>query len=490
MKKPWRAGKQPVYMLVYLFSAAVLAARVPAQAAGQQEAHQVEALLVSDIHFEPFRDPGKAVKLAETPVAGWNAILSAPASSDAEAKFKQLEETCHARGDDTTETLWQSSLSAMRAQAKGARFVAVSGDLIAHGFSCKYATLFPNAKQGDYRAFVERTIEYVLAGLRHTLAGVPVYAALGNNDSDCGDYQLDANSQFLADLSKPFTADLRGADQEQAQLNFGAGGYYSALLPAPMQPTRLLVLDNLFMSAHYRSCGGAADAEPAARQMAWLKQQLEAARASNEKVWVMAHIPPGVDPYSTAAKVRDLCGAGKPVMFLSSEALPDALAASGDEIPLAIFAHTHMDEVRLLTPAAESATEKPVAVKMVASISPVDGNMPSFTLATVDPATAALRDYRVIAASNATGIETKWAEEYDFARTYREPAFSSAALGDLISGFRKDAWGQASASQSYLRNYMTGVDMRALALVWQPYVCALTNDSADAYKACACQSAR
>ena len=38
--------------------------------------------------------------------------------------------------------------------------------------------------------------------LRGALPGVPVYAALGNNDSDCGDYQLDPDSAFLAEAGK------------------------------------------------------------------------------------------------------------------------------------------------------------------------------------------------------------------------------------------------------------------------------------------------
>ena len=90
-----------------------------------------------------------------------------------------------------------------------------------------------------------------------------------------------------------------------------------------------------------------------------------------------------------------------------------------------------MDEVRLLEPADADAAEKGVAVKMVPSISPVDGNNPSFTVARIDAATATMKDYRVVAASNKTGVDTTWTEEYDFAKTYKEPAFSAATLEDL-----------------------------------------------------------
>jgi sphingomyelin phosphodiesterase acid-like 3 len=254
----------------------------------------------------------------------------------------------------------------------------------------------------------------------------------------------------------------------------------------PIEKTRLLVLDDLFMSARYQTCGGKDDAAPAAAQIAWLKKELDEAREKKEKVWVMAHIPPGVDSYSTAKKWMALCAGGKPKMFLSSEALPELLADYGDVVQLAIFAHTHMDEVRLLIPEKASAEQKAVAVKMVASISPIDGNNPSFTLATIDPAHAILTDYRVIAASNQTGVDTKWTEEYDFAKTYHEPAFTAGTVGHLLAGFKTDSAAQTSASQHYLRYYMTGVDMRGLALIWHPYVCSLTNTTADVYRECVC----
>jgi sphingomyelin phosphodiesterase acid-like 3 len=486
MESVLKALKLCAYASAFVLGLSAFAVRMPAQAAASGGANSIQALFVSDIHFEPFRDPGKAAQLAAAPVGDWDAILAAPASADAAAQWTKLDQACPTRGADTSYALYQSSLHAIHAQAAEAKFVILSGDLIAHNFSCKFAAVFPKAAPAVYRAFVEKTIDYVMADLRAALPGVPVYAALGNNDSDCGDYQLDPNSKFLKESAQVFAADLEGAEKAQALRDFAAGGYYSVSLPAPVEKTRLLVLDDLFMSDRYQSCGGKADAAPAAAQIAWLKQQLNEARDKKEKIWVMAHIPPGVDSYSTARRWMELCGGGKPKMFLSSEALPEVLAGNGDVVRLAIFAHTHMDEMRLLTPANVDATHIPVAVKMVASISPINGNNPSFTMATIDPVHAILEDYRVIAASNQTGIATKWTEEYDFAKAYHEPAFTPAAVADLIAGFKTDPAAQTSASQNYLRYYMTGVNMRMMALIWHPYVCSLTNAATDVYRECVC----
>jgi sphingomyelin phosphodiesterase acid-like 3 len=485
-----KAGRLCVYASAFALGLSALAVRIQAQTVMKGGANSIQTLFVSDIHFEPFRDPGKAAQLAAAPVGEWNRIQAAPASADATAQWTKLEKACPTRGEDTSYALYQSSLNAIHAQAGKAKFVILSGDLIAHNFSCKFAAVFPKADPVQYRAFVSKTIVYVLADLRAALPGVPVYAALGNNDSDCGDYQLDANSTFLKESAGIFAADLHGAERAQAMKDFASGGYYRASLPAPVKRTRLLVLDDLFMAARYKTCGGKADASSAAAQIAWLKQQLNEARDKKEKVWVMAHIPPGVDSYATARQAMILCAGGRPKMFLSSEALPELLAGYGDVIQLAIFAHTHMDEVRLLVPPNQNTARQPVAVKMVASISPVDGNNPSFTLATVDPAHGVLKDYRVIAASDQTGIATKWTEEYDFAKNYHEPAFTAATVGNLIAGFKADPAAQTSASRDYLHYYMTGVDMRMMALIWQPYVCSLTNGATDVYRECVCSSVK
>jgi sphingomyelin phosphodiesterase acid-like 3 len=458
------------------------------------QSHTVEALFVSDIHFEPFWDPAKAAKLKAAPVSGWNAILAGPASADQAAKFAELQKTCKARAADTSYPVYESSLRAIHDDASGAKFVVLSGDLMAHEFSCKFATTFPEAKPGEYRAFTVKTIEFVMRKLRGALPGVPVYAALGNNDSDCGDYQLDPDSAFLKEVGKSLTADFPAKERAEALRTFAEGGYYSVRLPAPLAHTRILVLDDVFMSQRYATCGGKPDPAPAATQIAWMEQQLNAARRSHEKVWVMSHIPSGVNPYATATRVLDLCSGGKPTMFLKSEALPDAMSNYGDVIELAIFAHTHMDEMRLLEPAATGVPAEGVAVKMVGSISPVNGNNPSFTVAEVGAATGELKDYRVFVASNQTGpdanpntsVGTQWTEEYDFAETYKVDAFTAATDADLIAGFKADPTAQTPTSQSYIRNYGSGGGLRNLGVVWQPYTCALRNDGADAFRSCVC----
>ncbi len=442
----------------------------------------IPAVMVSDIHFEPFFDPGKVEKLAAAQVSGWKEILEVPASPDREERFAALEKKCPTRGEDASYPLLASSMRAIRKDGAGARFATVSGDLISHSFECKFGATMPHASPGDYRAFVEKTIGFVIAQLKAAVPGVPVYVALGNNDTDCGDYKLDAHSAFLADVGEEVAKSFPAAERKEIAESYAAGGYFSARLP--VEHARMLVIDDQFLGAKYATCAGKQDTAPGEAQIAWLREQLAEARRTRERVWVMGHIPPGVDLLSTASHPREVCGAKGPRMFLGSEALVEVLEDYSDVVALAVFGHTHMDEVKIL----RGQGAKMVPVKVVSSISPINKNAPSFTLAQVDRKTAELRDYRVIAGSDSTG--TEWREEYDWGKAFHAKEFSARAVSEEIAGFQADSEGEKDASREFMKNFFVGTPDPRLALVWPQYVCSMGNDSAQGFKDCVCGAGR
>ncbi len=507
-----------VSLSVIALGFSILNASPPAQAQTVHTARQtkpqvkkpspaIPALLVSDIHFDPFWDPENVAKLAAAPASEWESILASPASADREARFAALEQTCQARGEDTSWPLFQSAIRAMRSAAGGAKFVAVSGDLIAHSFSCKFNAILPGSSPAALREFVGKTIQFVIGEAIGIIPGAPVYTALGNNDSDCGDYRLDAHGDFLAATGRLIAQNFAGDSRDAALESFAAEGDYSVPLPAPIANGRLIVLNDIFLSKRYSACSGKPDPQAAADEIAWLRSQLAEARAKRQKVWVMGHIPPGIDAYASLASLADPCGGESPVSFLSTEALAQALTESSDVIALALFGHTHMDEIHLLEPEASvqpsstgaatpvhghtpgpvAVKPGPVAVKLVPSISPINGNKPSFTVAQVDAATAELVDYRVIAAADASG-DGAWSEEYDYAKSYHEKAFNAAAVSQLISGFARDGAAQGDTSRAYLANYFVGGDLSMLRPVWPAFVCTLSHQSPGAFKACGCSN--
>ena len=449
-----------------------------------------QALFISDIHFDPFHDPGKAKQLVAAPVSGWKAILSSAPSADQEQAFDLLQKQCHAKGVDTPPALLQSAILAMKVAQPDAKFMMVSGDLIVHDFECRYQALLPNAAPNDYQAFVLKTISYVTGELRNAFPGMPVYAALGNNDSGCGDYQLDPDGSFFATGGSILAEGLPEANQQEAKREFAAEGNYSVTMAAPMKNTRLIVLDDTFLSPKYKTCAGKRDTTGADYEFQWLNQQLVDARRLGQRVWVLGHIPPGIDPFSTAEKFRDVCGGQDPVMFLSSDRLSDLLVEYNDVVKLAVFAHTHMDEVRLLHSqrVGAAAPTEAVAVKMIPSLSPVHGNRPSFTVASINPSSAGMQDYSVMTASNLTGDNTKWTPEYNYARTYHQADFSPAALKNMIDAFRTDRIAVLPESASYLRNYFPGNMSAQLSPFWMQYTCALGNYTAKGFAACVCHT--
>jgi sphingomyelin phosphodiesterase acid-like 3 len=176
-------------------------------------------------------------------------------------------------------------------------------------------------------------------------------------------------------------------------------------------------------------------------------------------------------------------------MFLGDEKLVEALTDFSADIRLAIFAHTHSDEMRLLQrPVAAGAKPAWVAAKLVPSVTPINGNNPAFTVAEVDPRTAVLKDYRVIVADSKTGIGAKWHEEYRYSTTYKRPAFSADAIAPLFADFAADKDSKTPQSQSYMLNFMPGGGLRSMAmrLVWPQYVCSMEHDTEAGYRACAC----
>jgi len=338
------------------------------------------ALLVSDIHFDPFHDPA-GQELAAAPVSRWRSICRLrlqPISSRLLLSFSRPA-TQRASTHLLPAPLQPSGNEDPPANA---RFMTVSGDLIAHAFTCRYATLFPSAAPGDYEAFVVKTMAFVMDEIRASFPEMPVYVALAITTAVAETISSRPEATFLprpaSCCGRPVAIQKEGAVKKFGK-EFGEGGYYSFTMAEPMRDTRLIVVNDLFLSPRYSNCAGHPDPAPATEQMKWLESELKQARASGQRVWLMGHIPPASTPTQPFQSSRMFAGeSSRSCSVVGQDG--NLMVEYADTMRLGIFGHTHMDEMRLLEPEgkdAQAADKRMTAVKMVPSISPVDGNNPS-----------------------------------------------------------------------------------------------------------------
>ena len=132
----------------------------------------------------------------------------------------------------------------------------------------------------------------------------------------------------------------------------------------------------------------------------------------------MAHIPPGVDSYSTAKKWMALCTVASPQMFLPRRRCRRRWPATAMSSSWRSSRTPH-GRGAIAGAGGKKDGGEGNAVKLVASISPVDGNTPSFTVARIDVANSddpgLLGDCGVKRDRNRYDVDG----EYDFARAIR-----------------------------------------------------------------------
>jgi hypothetical protein len=210
----------------------------------------------------------------------------------------------------------------------------------------------------------------------------------------------------------------------------------------------LIALNSVFFSMLYDNACGARTEMPAQDEFAWLEKTLEAANDSEETVWLLMHIPPGIDSYSTNRNQ------GTPIEFWRPDLLArflNLLDRYRSTIQIAIAGHTHMDDFRVAC-----VGETWLLTKIVPAVSPIFGNNPGYQIfdfekeGTITDYTA---HYLPLSESSAGNVPP-WQPEYEFRRTYGLPSLSAAAIIDLSN--RMQAEGPARTA--YIRNYSVGAN--------------------------------
>ena len=449
-----------------LFSFQILAA---------EQDDPAECLLISDIHFNPFLDPNLFAALAKHPASEWARILDS-ALSDGVSQY----------GSDSNYPLLKSGLAAAAQAIPHPEFILYVGDSLAHNWRSQYEKLAPRSSHGDpaaYRAFTAKTVEFLALEFQKHFPGVPILPAVGNEDAYCGDYNVQPAGPFLEMFARVWRR-LPGSAIEAAafQTSFSRGGYYSALLPASSKH-RVIVLNSVFFSNQYENaCGSAADT-PGDDQMAWLAAMLDVASRSQEKVWLVMHIPVGINDYNTVKDEEAGAGPAEFWMPAYSRQFIKLVESFKDTIQIVFSGHTHMDDFRVI----EAERTGLVVNKLVPAISPIFKNNPGFQVYQYDRASGVVRNYRTYYLSNLSTAgkptefeEVKWEQEYDFREAYQQPAFDISAIVSIARALKTDTSIQGVYTRFYSVSGPPGFD----SLTLSAYSCAILHTNLEDFEKC------
>ena len=428
---------------------------------------------ISDIHFNPFYDPKLAAKLVQSDYTEWQAIFS-----------RSGVQGYGSHSADTSYKLLNSALENIYLRAARPDFIIISGDFLAHDFQETYAKLAGSNDPKAVNSFIDKTIAFVTWVIARRFPKTPVYPALGNNDSYCGDYQVEPAGQFLRATAQTWKRLLNNKSNAEFFLQtFPAMGSYSVLAPYNRNH-RVIILNTTFFSENYQNTCGDPRAEPGTEEMKWLETELEKAAAGKKRVWLVYHIPAGVDVFASVKNGQ----AGQAVSLWQpayNQQFIDLVARYSSVIVAAFAGHIHMDSFQLV----KSNNQAPASfVHITPAISPLFGNNPAFDVFTYDRRLAALKDYsayyfNLSSPAAKKNAPVKWSKEYSFAQAFAQPDFSATALQSIYGLMPADKNGDLTKYQAYYNVSNTaspGFDRSN----WRAYWCGIGSLTVSTYLSC------
>lgn len=427
-------------------------------------------LSLADFHFDPFYDPKLFPALVEAPPTEWTRIFESSQVSG----YGEY-------GKDSNYNLVVSALKYAARTAPEADFVLLAGDWLVHGFSDSYYQYAGNRDPRGLYEFIDKTITFLTQRIREQFPRIPIYPALGNVDSYCGDYELQPKAEFLRRTANTWKDLLRNRNDEQPFMQtFPTGGYYTARAPGSSKH-RVVVLNTVFFSTDYRNqCGDPKD-DPGGDQLNWLALQLKNAAAKGEKIWLLYHIPYGIAAYdsvlatggNTVEKVVSLWQPGYMEKFLI------LLDQYRDTIAAMLAGHTHMDYFRM---GFGEIGRSSAFLLVTPGISPIFGNNPGLRVLSYDRKAFSLLDYTTYRLDLAVGPSVDWKVEYSFSRTYRLFPISATGLETLSRSLKDDAQTRAT----YIDYYNVGNPAipQMTDQTWPLFWCAIGQLTEAPFQAC------
>ncbi len=419
-------------------------------------------LLLSDLHFDPFADPAVLRQLGVTPTAA----CQGPAST----AFAQY-------GSDTNYPLLKSALDQAATAATANHFhydyAIATGDFLAHHFDERFRQCVGGEGEA-YTKFAAATVRFVDGMISAKLPGVPVFAALGNNDSDKGDY-IRPSDTFLESVGEDWShawGNIPQAERAAAIVSFGRAGNYALANPA-VRKNKLVVLNsNLWAGTNANACSDA-DPDPGG-QFEWLANVLQSVKGAGGTASLIMHIPPGVDAVRAAlGKARTLWAEG------CAQKLSATLGGFRGVVREMYAGHIHRDDFRIF-PDGEGKPFLPIHI--APAVSPIYLDNPALEVGWYDKASGELRDYAV-QYLDLGEPKPAWTTEYVFTQAYGLACPNLGALENL-SGRIRASNPQTGVGKQYDTYYGAGVTIFITPGNWIDYTCAQTELTLPAFNQC------
>ncbi len=438
-------------------------------------------LSVSDIHFNPFADAAPIRRLTQANYTRWTAIFDSLASK-----------TPSQVGNDSNYALFISALKAMQKQNPSPDMIIITGDFLCHEFGTKFsssAAMYPGTKE----AFITKTINYMALKFKQYFPNTVILPVLGNNDSYCGDYKISPTGGFLSMFAKawvPLQHNNNAAADAAFIRMFSTGGYYTFPLRDGSGGMAILLNTVLFVPG-YQDCNVPTQ-KPALAELAWLKGVLTQASTNKTKLWIVDHVPPGINinPTVNPSNPATPCTQNTQLMWTSSfndtfiQHLTNIqhLTKYSNLIKANFSGHTHMDEFRVLYNAT-----KPVSyVHVTPAISPLFYNNPGFETVTYNKTSLELIDYQTYFLNLKTNA-TQWAREYDFGKTYGVSAINPASLAKVSKKILDSAAYRNKYILYYNMSYPVTQD-NINSTNWKGYWCGIGNFTINGFNQCYCNA--
>ena len=450
------------------------------------QAEERQFLVISDIHFNVFNDldKGEFQKLAGMDVSDWPSF------------FEELNQPVVELGKDSNYTLMVSALAAAAKRFPDSSFVIFPGDFMGHDWQAKYDALASQTVEEDpaaYRAFTSKALQLIAKEFREHFPASTILPTLGNDDAFCSDYWIQPNGAFLkvfGEIWLPLMKDA--ADPAKFRESFRALGCYVADLPT-FPNHRLIALNSVLWSDSYcdvyhdpieskSNCCECSNlgATPGEAQFAWLERKLAAAKAAGKIVWLLMHVPPGLDSYTEARSGGQNAAAHFWTTDFTARYL-DLLGQYRDTIQVSFAGHTHKDDYRI-----DKIDGLPVLLhKIIPAVSPIFGNNPAIQVYHADSTTGDLINWQTHYLSlehpNDEAPARNWSDEYDARETYGLDHFNAETVSGLFEAIR------THPDSPHARSYRRFWQMSASVIPQDDlpvYTCAVLNSTFSDYHRC------